>query len=193
MNRRNILKSIASAGLAGLLTPREEKAQEAVEKAVRALPRPKIRDITVIETAPAGSRLDVVKITTDQDGLYGYGCATFTQRADLVKPAVERYLKPLLKDHTVDKIEDIWHTCYDSSYWKNGPVLNNAISGVDQALWDIKGRMAGVPVYDLVGGKCREAVDTYAHADGKEIDDVIKVAKGYMSQGWRHVRVQVGL
>jgi mannonate dehydratase len=193
MNRRNILKSIASAGLAGILTPREEKAQTIIEKAVRGLSRPKIRDITVIETAPAGSRLDVVKITTDQDGLYGYGCATFTQRADLVKPAVERYLKPLLMNHTVDKIEDIWQACYDSSYWKNGPVLNNAISGVDQALWDIKGRMANMPVYDLVGGKCREAADVYAHADGAEIQQVIDNAKRYMSEGFRNVRMQVSV
>jgi mannonate dehydratase len=193
MNRRNILKSIAGAGLATLLTPREEKAQQAVEKAVRGLSRPKIKDITVIETAPAGVRLDVVKITTDQDGLYGYGCATFTQRADLIKPAVDRYLKPLLKDHTVDKIEDIWQTCYDSSYWKNGPVLNNAISGVDQALWDIKGRMANMPVYDLVGGKCREAADVYAHADGNEIAQVIDNAKRYMGQGFRNVRMQVSV
>jgi mannonate dehydratase len=159
MNRRNVLKSIAAAGMAGLVTPREQKAQQAVEKAVRGLPAPKIKDIQVIETAPAGVRLTVVKILTDQDGLYGYGCGTFTQRADLVKPAVERYLKPLLMNHPVDKIEDTWQLCYDSSYWKNGPVLNNAISGVDQALWDIKGRMAKMPVYDLVGGKCREAAD----------------------------------
>ena len=193
MNRRNILKSIAGAGLAGIMTPREEKAQQAVEKAVRGLSRPKIKDITVIETAPAGSRLDVVKITTDQDGLYGYGCATFTQRADLVKPAVERYLKPLLMNHTVDKIEDIWQTCYDSSYWKNGPVLNNAISGVDQALWDIKGRMANMPVYDLIGGKCREAADVYAHADGLEIPQVIDAAKRYMDLGFRNVRMQISV
>ena len=193
MNRRNILKSIGTAGLATILTPREEKAQQAVEKAVRGLSRPKIKDITVIETAPAGSRLDVVKITTDQDGLYGYACATFTQRADLIKPAVDRYLKPLLKDHTVDKIEDIWQTCYDSSYWKNGPVLNNAISGIDQALWDIKGRMANMPVYDLVGGKCREAADVYAHADGNEIAQVVDNAKRYMSQGFRNVRMQVSV
>ena len=126
----------------------------------------------MIETAPAGVRLTVVKILTDQDGLYGYGCATFTQRADLVKPAVERYLKPLLMNHPVDKIEDTWQLCYDSSYWKNGPVLNNAISGVDQALWDIKGRMANMPVYDLVGGKCREAADAYTHASGGEIPAV---------------------
>jgi mannonate dehydratase len=193
MNRRNILKSIAGAGFAGLITAREQKAQDKVEKAVRGLSRPKIKDIGVIETAPAGSRLDVIKITTDQDGLYGYGCATFTQRADLIKPAVERYLKPLLMGHTVDKIEDIWQTCYDSSYWKNGPVLNNAISGMDQALWDIKGRMAGMPVYDLVGGKCREAADAYVHAEGAEIQQTIDSAKRYIAQGFRNVRVQVGV
>ena len=62
--------------------------------------------------SPQGVRLTVVKITTDQDGLYGYGCATFTQRADLVKPAVEHYLKPFLLGKTTDRIEDIWQSCY---------------------------------------------------------------------------------
>ena len=139
------------------------------------------------------ARLTVVKITTDQDGLYGYGCATFTQRADLVKPAVEKYLKPFLLNKTTDRIEDIWQSCYDSSYWKNGPVLNNAISGIDQALWDIKGRQAGMPVYQLAGGKCREAADCYAHASGADFQDVVESAKKYMAQGFRNVRVQVGL
>ena len=147
----------------------------------------------MIECEPAGARLTVVKITTDQDGLYGYGCATFTQRADLVKPAVERYLKPFLLGKITDRIEDIWQSCYDSSYWKNGPVLNNAISGIDEALWDIKGRQAGVPVYQLLGGKCREAVDTYAHADGPENADVVASAKRYIDQGFRNVRVQIGV
>ena len=192
MQRRNLLKSIAAAGLAGIATPREQQAQTVVEKAVRGLSRPKIKDIQVIETAPAGVRLTVVKIVTDQDGLYGYGCATFTQRADLVKPAVERYLKPLLLNHPVDKIEDTWQLCYDSSYWKNGPVLNNAISGVDQALWDIKGRMANMPVYDLVGGKCREAADAYTHASGNDYQQCIDQAKGFMDAGFRNIRVQVG-
>ena len=151
MRRRNLLQAIGTAGLLGLAGPREEKAQEQVARATRAMPVPKIKDISVIECQPAGVRLTVVKITTDQDGLYGYGCATFTQRADLVKPAVERYLKPFLMGKTTDRIEDIWQSCYDSSYWKNGPVLNNALSGIDQALWDIKGRQAGMPVYQLAG------------------------------------------
>src|SRR5262245_19553888 len=193
IRRRDLWKTAGVAGLMGLASPREEKAQAQVAKAMTGMPGPKIKDISVIECQPAGVRLTVVKITTDQAGLYGYGCATFTQRADLVKPAVDRYLKPLLLGKTTDRIEDIWQTAYFSSYWKNGPVLNNAISGIDQALWDIKGRQAGMPVYQLLGGKCREAVDCYGHASGNEIQQTIDSAKGYISQGFRHVRVQVGV
>jgi mannonate dehydratase len=190
--RRSALQ-IGGAGLMGLMTARESAAQQAVAQATRATPSPRIADVSVIETAPAGVRLTVVKITTDQAGLHGYGCATFTQRADLIKPAVERYLKPLLMGKATDRIEDMWQLMYFSSYWKNGPVLNNAISGVDQALWDIKGRQAGMPVYQLLGGKCREAVDCYGHASGGEIPQVIESAKGFIAQGFRNVRVQVGV
>ena len=162
-------------------------------RALRALPVPKIKDIQVIATEPGGVRLTVVKILTDQDGLYGYGCATFTQRADLVVAAVERYLKPFLINHPVDRIEDTWQAMYNSSYWRNGPVLNNAISGVDQALWDIKGRQAGMPVYELVGGKCREAAACYSHASGADNARCIESARRLMAQGFKHVRVQVGV
>lgn len=154
---------------------------------------PKIRDIRVITTEPAGVRLIVVKIETDQDGLYGYGCATFTQRADLVVPAVERYLKPLLIGRPTDAIEDLWQAMYNSSYWRNGPVLNNAISGVDQALWDIKGRVANMPVYELLGGKCRRAALIYSHASGREIPETIDNARKLMAQGIKAVRLQVGV
>ena len=154
MRRRDLISLMA---LAPAIPARMAVAQEKAERATRGLPSPKIKDVSVIATQPGGSRLVVVKITTDQDGLFGYGCATFTQRADLVVPAVEKYLRPFLIGKPADRIEDTWQSCYDSSYWKNGPVLNNAISGVDQALWDIKGRMAGMPVYQLLGGKCREA------------------------------------
>jgi len=192
MQRRDLLKSVASAGLFAAATPLV-RSQEQLVRVGRGMPAPRIKDISVIECQPAGVRLTVVKVTTDQDGLYGYGCATFTQRADLVRPAVDKYLKPLLLNKTTDRIEDIWQSCYDSSYWKNGPVLNNALSGVDQALWDIKGRQAGMPVYQLAGGKCREAVDTYTHADGAEFDEVVDNAKRCMSRGFRNVRVQVGV
>jgi len=191
--RRDLLKTMGAAGLMGLSLPREQKAQAQAARATRGMPIPRIKDVSVIECAPAGVRLTVVKITTDQAGLYGYGCATFTQRADLVKPAVEKYLKPFLLNKTTDRIEDIWQACYDSSYWKNGPVLNNAISGVDQALWDIKGRQAGMPVYQLAGGKCREAADCYAHADGADFPNVVESAKRFMAQGFRNVRVQIGV
>src|SRR3982751_1894716 len=160
---------------------------------LRGMPIPKIRNVSVICTAPATVRLAVVRIDTDQDGLYGFGCATFTQRADLVVAAVERYLKPFLLGRPTDAIEDLWQAMYISSYWRNGPVLNNAISGVDQALWDIKGRQAGMPVYQLLGGKCREAADTYTHASGATAQQCIDMAKKFMEQGFRHVRVQIGV
>jgi len=193
MQRRQVFRGIAGATLATLATARESQAQQKVERAVRGLPSPKIKDIKVIATAPQGVRLVVVKVVTDQDGLYGYGCATYTQRAELVVPAVERYLKPFLLGKPADRIDDAWQACYNSSYWRNGPVLNNAISGVDQALWDIKGRQAGMPVYELLGGKCREAADCYAHASGRDTPEVIENARRLMAQGFRHVRVQVGV
>jgi mannonate dehydratase len=178
MHRRRFLKMVGGA----MATP-----------ALRGMPVPRIKDISVIATEPAGVRLTVVKVQTDQDGLYGYGCATFTQRADLVIHAVNSYLKPLLIGRPTDAIEDLWQAMYNSSYWRNGPVLNNAISGVDQALWDIKGRQAGMPVYELLGGKCRKAARIYSHASGREIPEVLDQAHKLMSQGITAIRLQVGV
>src|SRR2546423_8740102 len=155
MLRRNLIKSISGGAIGAHVARREAAAQEKVQRAAHGMRSPMIKDVSVIATAPAGLRLCVVKITTDQDGLYGYGCATFTQRADLVVPAVEKYLKPFLVGKPADRIDDTWQACYNSSYWRNGPVLNNAISGVDHALWDIKGRQAGLPLYRPVARKCR--------------------------------------
>jgi mannonate dehydratase len=179
--------------LAPALAPRQAAAQEKAERAARGMPSPKIKDVSVIATRPGGARLVVVKITTDQDGLYGYGCATFTQRADLVVPAVEKYLKPFLIGKPADRIDDTWQACYNSSYWRNGPVLNNAISGVDEALWDIKGRQAGMPVYQLLGGKMREACATYTSVSGAEIPQVIDNARKAMANGYHHVRLQIAV
>jgi mannonate dehydratase len=193
MNRRQLLKAAAAAPLTQFMAPRHLQAQEAARRATRAMPSPKIKDVQTIVCQPAGVRLIVVKILTDQDGLYGYGCGTFTQRADLIPVAVDKYLKPFLIGKPADRIDDLWQAMYNSSYWRNGPVLNNAISGVDQALWDIKGRQANMPVYQLLGGKVREAADTYTHASGAEIPQVIDQVKKFMAEGFRHVRVQVGV
>lgn len=95
------------------------------------LPKLQIRDVRAILTQPAGIRLVVVKVETDEPGLYGLGCATFTQRARVVETAVNKCLNPFLAGKNPLEIEDIWQSSFVSSYWRNGPVLNNAISGVD--------------------------------------------------------------
>ena len=126
-----------------------------------------ITAVRAIKTAPYGARLVIVKIETSIPGLTGVGCATFTQRASTVALAVDEYLAPFLLGRRASEIEDIWQSAFVSSYWRSGPVLNNALSGVDQALWDIKGKVAGMPVHDLLGGKQRKAAPVYVHSSGK--------------------------
>ncbi len=151
-----------------------------------------ITDVEVILTQPGSSRLVIVKLLTSEPGLYGLGCATFTQRIFAVEAAIERHLKPFLIGRDVDRIEETWRMSMVHGYWRNGPVLNNAISGIDQALWDIKGKRAGMPVYQLLGGKTREAAAVYVHADGSDPHEVADNAQGLVEEGFRHVRVQMG-
>jgi len=151
-----------------------------------------IQDVQTIITQPAGSRLIIVKIITSEPGLYGLGCATFTQRFHAVHAAIEKHLKPFLLGRDVSRIEETWQMAMVHSYWRNGPVLSNAISGADQALWDIKGKQAGMPVYQLLGGKCREGAAVYAHADGREPQEVEDNVRKFMEQGYHYIRVQIG-
>lgn len=152
-----------------------------------------ITNVRTILTAPDGIRLIAVKVETSEPGLYGLGCATFTQRPLTVAAAVDEYLRPFLLGRNVDDIEDIWQAAFVSSYWRNGPVLNNAMSGVDQALWDIKGKRAGMPVYELLGGKCRDRVPLYHHCSGRDNEEVTDQIRAAMERGYTHCRAQVAV
>jgi mannonate dehydratase len=191
--RRNLMKMLA-LGSAGLLTRPFANAQsQTVSKSYKAgMPPVKIKSVKCIATAPEGINLIVVKVETTEPGLYGLGCATFTQRAAVVVTAINTYLAEFCVGKDVDNIEDMWNSFYVSSYWRNGPVLNNVISGLDEALWDIKGKRANMPVYQLLGGKSRFAVDCYEHANGKTPEEVATDVQKYMAMGFRHVRIQQG-
>ncbi len=158
--------------------------------AERGLPAVTITDVKVILTAPNGIRLVVVKVETSEPGLYGLGCATFTQRPLAVATAVTEYLRPFLIGKDPDRIEDIYQSSFVSSYWRNGPVLGNALSGVDIALWDIKGKRANMPVYQLLGGKCREAAALYHHISGRDKEEIADRVRASLEQGYRFVRCQ---
>ena len=149
-----------------------------------------IRRITSIATAPGGTNLIVVKVETSEPDLYGLGCATFAYQVKPVCSVVDDYLQPLLKGRDVDDIEELWHLMYQGAYWRNGPVVNNAMSGVDMALWDIKGKRAGLPLYSLLGGRYRKAAPIYRHAAGRDEKEIEDAVSALVEQGVRHVRVQ---
>ena len=196
LNRREAVKIFtagSAAGILGLFGTGRAKAETKETPAYAAgMPAVKIKSVKAIATAPEGSNLVVVKVETTEPGLYGLGCATFTQRAMAVITAIDSYLNDFCSGKDVDNIEDMWQSAYVSSYWRNGPVLNNALSGLDEALWDIKGKRAGMPVYQLLGGKSRIAVECYAHASGPSPEAVAERVLQFMDQGFRHVRIQQG-
>ena len=193
-DRRGFMKTVAfgsaAAGIMGI--PGLASAPYETPSYAQAMAPIKIKNCRVIATRPGGANLVIVKVETTEPGLYGLGCATFTQRALVVVTAIEKYMNEFCVGRDVDNIEDMWQAFFVSSYWRNDPVLNNAISGLDQALWDIKGKRAGMPVYQLLGGKARIAVPLYAHAGGREPAQVVDNVKRFMDMGFKHVRIQLG-
>ena len=152
----------------------------------------RIADVVTYAVQPAGIPLIVAKVVTDQPGLHGWGCGTFTQRFRAVEAAIERHLKPFAVGRDAEAIADFWHSAMHDSYWRNGPVLNNAVSAVEMALWDIKGKAAGLPCYQLWGGRSRGTAAVYVHADGREPQEVLDRALQRWEQGFRHIRCQIG-
>lgn len=190
MHRRNVLKGLGLAGLSFTIPATSATATH--YNLNRGMKPVTITKVKAIPTCPHNIELIVVKVETSEPGLYGVGCATFRQRAHTVVSAINDYLDDFCRGKDVDNIEDIWQTAYVSSYWRNGPVLNNALSGLDQALWDIKGKRAGMPVYQMLGGKCRFAVDCYAHGGGETVEETAENVQRFMDEGYRHVRIQLG-
>jgi mannonate dehydratase len=202
VGRRQALKTFglsSAAFLAGGLgnySSAQANSQGTLQKPPAGLPPIKIKSVKAIgvKSNPEGrgSNLVVVKVETTEPGLYGLGCATFTQRAEAVVTGIDRYLNDFCVGRDADNIEDMWQSAYVSSYWRNGPVLNNGLSGLDQALWDIKGKRANMPVYQLLGGKCRFAVDTYTSVGAATPEEVADKVLKEMESGQRHVRIQLG-
>ena len=151
----------------------------------------KIKEIKCIRTRPAGTWV-VVKVITDQPGMYGIGSAHDYNATGAAVAAIEEWAAPRLIGRDVSRIEDIWQSGFTSSYWRTGPTLNVALAGIDIALWDIKGKEAGMPVYQLLGGPCRAAVPCYAHAVGTDLPALEEDVRGYMEEGFQVIRCQLG-
>ncbi len=152
---------------------------------------PIITDVRTIVCRPTSENLVIVRVDTDEPGLFGLGDATFTQRYTAVVRVVEDYLKPLLLGRDASQITELWRLMHHNGYWRGGPILNNAISGVDMALWDLKAKQADLPVYQLVGGACRPAAAVYRHTSGPDIDTLLAAIKRVVDEGVGCVRVQL--
>ncbi|MCL5744620.1 MAG: starvation-sensing protein RspA [Acidobacteria bacterium] len=184
MKRRSLLQALPLMPAA---------AADVYAQRTRGLPPLTIKDVKVIATA-AGGRYEwvFVKVITSEPGLYGLGSASNAYQSLSVVTAIEKYLAPFWTGKNPDRIEQLWQLSHVRSVWRNSTIINNAISGLDMALWDIKGKRAGMPVYELLGGKTRDAVALYAHADGRDIQQVTENVQKFVGEGFRHVRAQLG-
>ncbi|GHJ39307.1 D-mannonate dehydratase ManD [Streptomyces sp. TS71-3] len=151
----------------------------------------KIRSADVIVTSP-GRNFVTLRITTD-DGLTGLGDATLNGRELAVAGYLTEHVAPLLIDRDASRIEDTWQYLYRGAYWRRGPVTMAAIAAVDTALWDIKAKAAGMPLYQLLGGASRTGALAYGHASGRDLPELMDSVRAHLAQGYRAIRIQTGI
>lgn len=151
----------------------------------------KIIEGKVIVTCP-GRNFVTLKIVTDE-GVYGIGDATLNGRELSVVSYLQDHVIPCLIGRDAHQIEDIWQYLYRGAYWRRGPVTMTAIAAVDMALWDIKAKVAKLPLYQLLGGRCREGVMVYGHANGTTVEETLGELDKYIGLGYKAIRLQTGV
>jgi len=151
----------------------------------------KIIEAKVIVSCP-GRNFVTLKIVTDQD-IYGIGDATLNGREKAVVSYLEDYLAPALIGRDPQQIEDIWQFFYRGAYWRRGPVGMTALAAIDVALWDIKAKAANMPLYQLLGGRSRDRILAYTHANGKDLETTLEAVAKAKAKGYKAIRVQSGI
>ena len=192
-NRREFLKLAGTAVLAqSILAGGTAWSGTTPPASTVGLPPLKITEVRVIVTCP-GRNYVLVKILTTEPGLYGVGDATLNGRELAVAADLEKHLAPLLIGRDPEAIEDTWQYLYRGPYWRGGPIQMTALAGIDEALWDIKGKRAGMPVYQLLGGRTRVGALAYTHASGNDFTEVEDAVRHAVERGFKVVRAQVAI
>jgi mannonate dehydratase len=199
VNRREALKAVGtrSGAVAAVFAGRDsfwehfgkpEPAEYAQTQARRGLPPLKITDVKVIRTQMGGNQLLNVKVMTSEPGLYGVGDGNHAERVSVVAANIEKFLKPMIVGRNADEIEDIWQTAFVSTYWRSAVDANNAMAAIDGALWDIAGKRANMPVYNLLGGRVRAGCRMFTGADTSSPQALEDSIRASMARGYQHFR-----
>src|ERR1051326_2577069 len=151
----------------------------------------KIVDAKVIVCCP-GRNFVTLKLI-GEDGIYGLGDATLNGRELSVASYLKDHVVPLLIGKDARRIEDIWQYLYKGGYWRRGPVTMSAIAAVDVALWDIKAKSMNAPLYQVLGGRSRDAVLVYGHASGPDMEKAVGSFGHFVSLGYKAIRAQSGI
>ena len=187
MDRRTFFKALMAAPVMTAAAAQDYASR------IKGLPRLTIKDVKVISTSAGRNyRWLFLKIITSEPGLYGIGSANDNYQTFAVAAALEKHLKPWLIGKDPDRIEDLWQSANFRTYWRGGPVNNKVLGAMDEALWDIKGKRGGMPVYEMLGGRAHDAVACYDHVGGRSKEQAAETVSASMERGFRHIRLQYG-